>query len=382
MKPTATRLLVCVRHVLNRGRLQHPAFAAAVEKGKPTRTALLVSAVTCLHLGGPDCCSASFLVAYLSAYSGTLSDDDRAVRSALLMMEAHSLSPKMLDYAWGATAQAKAASSSIVNTSGKGAFGWLWTPSGTPAGRLQYNIQNFPLCMKVPQAEEGLLSTTMPRVFRMGPDTQQADNPHAHTRTAHDGTGRVIDSASWTGEESQACPHKVQSLLDPTYVLPVICGALSSGSLHDVVTAMEGGALAYGVMAAAAKDEALRRLGYQVLELALQHVEEAQEKKSGVTRDWTSLAVVLKSLRDSITQPLQRIPLPVAAFVAESIGIVTRPSHALFSAVTRYLLTRPFFDHAEVPHVLFCAAAEEPLPRLLTPLAHLFLFCRCSVPFP
>ena len=85
-----------------------------------------------------------------------------------------------------------------------------------------------------------------------------------------------------------------------------------------------------------------------MLELALQHVEEAQEKKSGVTRDWTSLAVVLKCLRDSITSPLQRIPLPVAAFVAECIGIVTRPSHPLFSAVTRYLLSRPFIDHAEV----------------------------------
>jgi hypothetical protein len=41
---------------------------------------VLVSAVTCLHLGGPDCCTPSFLVAYLSSYSGTLSDDDRLIR--------------------------------------------------------------------------------------------------------------------------------------------------------------------------------------------------------------------------------------------------------------------------------------------------------------
>ena len=53
-------------------------------------------------------------------------------------------------------------------------------------------------------------------------------------------------------------------MLDPTYLLPAICGALASGSVHDVVMAMEGGGLAYAVMAAAAKHEPLRRLGYQV----------------------------------------------------------------------------------------------------------------------
>ena len=50
---------------------------------------MLVSAVTCLHLGGPDCCTPSFLVAYLSSYSGTLSDDDRLIRRYPLHYTTH-----------------------------------------------------------------------------------------------------------------------------------------------------------------------------------------------------------------------------------------------------------------------------------------------------
>ena len=119
------------------------------------------------------------------------------------------------------------------------------------------------------------------------------------------------------------------------------------------------------VMAAASKDEGMRRLGYQVLELALQHVEEVQEKKSGIARDWTSLLLLLKSLRDSITCPLQRLPLPVAAFVAESVGVCTRTSHLLFSPVTKFLLARPFLDHSEV--------SESFLPLKLKPTRQVYL---------
>ena len=42
--------------------LQHPLFPTAVDKGRATRTSVLVCAVTCLHIGGPDCCSPTFLV--------------------------------------------------------------------------------------------------------------------------------------------------------------------------------------------------------------------------------------------------------------------------------------------------------------------------------
>ena len=261
-----------------------------------------------------------------------------------MVMESHNVSAKMIDYAWGPTAQAKAKASSIVNTSGSGAFGWLWTATGAPSWKLQMNINNFPLSMKVP-TEEGLSLTTMPRVFR----PLAVAHAKPHVRNMHTRQLRAVNPAAWTGEEEEGCCESMQSLLDPTYFLPVICGALSSGSVHDVIMAMEGGALGYGVMAAACKDQALRRLGYQVLELALQHVEEVQAKTSGVVRDWTSLGVLLKTLRDSITSPLQRIPLPIATFVAESIVVVTRTSHLLFSSVTRYLLSRPFLDHAEVP---------------------------------
>ena len=337
---------------LHKQLLLHPQFPTAVQKGRATRKAALVCAVTCLHLGGPDCCSPTFLVTYLSCYSGTLHDEDRVLRSALMMMEANNLSPKMLDYAWGAAAQAKAASSSIINTSGSGAFGWLWTFSGVPSARFQHNMHNFPLGMAMPKADAGVWSATLPPSVNMtapGPRARPAVQPA---------------SWAWTGEEAEACPPSVQTLIDPTYLLPAIAGALSSGAVHDVVMGMEGGALAYAVMATASKSQDVRRLGYQVLELALQHVEEVQEKKSGVTRDWTSLGVLLKSLRDSITQPLQRIPLPVASFVAESVAVVTKPSHALFSAVTRYLLSRPFLDHAEVR--LFASLAPLPLPCATT----------------
>jgi len=38
--------------------------------------------------------------------------------------QSNGVSPKMLDFAWGATASAKANSSSIINTTGSGAFGY------------------------------------------------------------------------------------------------------------------------------------------------------------------------------------------------------------------------------------------------------------------
>jgi len=115
---------------LHKQLLLHHQFPTAVQKGSATRKAALVCAVTCLHLGGPDCCTPTFLVTYLSCYSGSLHDEDRLLRSALMMLEANNISPKMLDYAWGAATQGKAAASTIINSSGSGAFGWLWTFSG------------------------------------------------------------------------------------------------------------------------------------------------------------------------------------------------------------------------------------------------------------
>jgi hypothetical protein len=92
----------------------------------------------------------------------------------------------------------------------------------------------------------------------------------------------------------------------------------------------------------------MREDDWQVLELALQHVQEVDNKTSGVTRDWTSLGLLLKSLRDSITKPLQRLPLPIATFVSEGVLVVTRVGHPLFTPLTKFLVTRPFLDHAEV----------------------------------
>jgi hypothetical protein len=41
------------------------------------------------------------------------------------------------------------------------------------------------------------------------------------------------------GEEVEGCPTNMEALLDPTYLLPAIAGALSSGAVHDVVMGME-----------------------------------------------------------------------------------------------------------------------------------------------
>ncbi|EKX47056.1 hypothetical protein GUITHDRAFT_106970 [Guillardia theta CCMP2712] len=152
----------------------------------------------------------------------------------------------------------------------------------------------------------------------------------------------------WTGSGLCSCPRAMEGALDPTYILPVLLVALSSGP-HDVQMAIEGGGLAYAVMATAAEEERVRRMGYAVLESALEVVEETRKKSSGLSRDWTSLGILLRSLRDAITQPLQKLPVIVTCFVAESIPIVLRPAHPLFQPVTSFLLQRPFLDLNEIP---------------------------------
>ena len=351
---------------LHRDLMRHPLLPAAIEPNTLTRRPLLLAAVACLQLGGPECCDADTLVTYLTAYRGTLGDADRVVRGALLILEAHNLSPKILDYAWGSAAQAKAASSRIIDTSASGAFSWLWAHTGVPAARMQHNVRAFPLSMRLPSAAEEDYSANLTRVFRVSTDSalsaQEGGGRLGVAMQLRGGAG-TVNANGLSGLDG--CCEGIEALMDPTYLLPAICGALASGSAQDLIMAIEGGALGYGVMAAASKDEGMRRLGYQVLELALQHVEEVQEKKSGIARDWTSLLLLLKSLRDSITCPLQRLPLPVAAFVAESVGVCTRTSHLLFSPVTKFLLARPFLDHSEV--------SESFLPLKLKPPRQVYL---------
>lgn len=57
-------------------------------------------------------------------------------------------------------------------------------------------------------------------------------------------------------------------------------------------------------MAAASEDFAMRTFGYDVLEQVLALLEEDTGGKGKGTTDWGSLAVLMKALRDSITEPL------------------------------------------------------------------------------
>ena len=245
-----------------------------------------------------------------------------------------------LDYAWGAEARRKASSSTIIDKSGAGTFGWLW--SELPASAMSHHARTFPLRMKVDGGAGRGESGAVVHTPRSGCDYFESVND--------------LSYHSWEGGSGHACPHALESCVDPTYLLPVLSACLRKGSPRDVQSVFEGGGLAYSVVAAASEDENMRRLGYDVLEQALAMLEDAGGGGAsgggggkGASSEWGTLSVLLKSLRDSITEPLMRIPATTAMFVAESIPVVLRPASPIFTAVTKYLASRPFLSHAEIP---------------------------------
>ena len=61
------------------------------------------------------------------------------------------------------------------------------------------------------------------------------------------------------------------------------------------------------------------------------------------------MLLLLNCLRDSIEDPSVPLPGVVAAFAAEALGVVRKPTHALYPAVNAFLLQRPLLDLGDAP---------------------------------
>ena len=61
------------------------------------------------------------------------------------------------------------------------------------------------------------------------------------------------------------------------------------------------------------------------------------------------MLLLLNCPRDSIEDPSVPLPGVVAAFAAEALGVVRKPTHALYPAVNAFLLQRPLLDLGDAP---------------------------------
>ena len=87
-------------------------------------------------------------------------------------------------------------------------------------------------------------------------------------------------------------------------------------------------------------------------------------------------------VRQSVSQPFQRLPTLTAVFLAEASCALTQPGCLLFPAINRHLVRRPALD-LEVKSPFPTQASKHAVgPATFGQLKHLFCFVALQLSWP
>ncbi|XP_058070405.1 uncharacterized protein LOC131219338 isoform X2 [Magnolia sinica] len=166
------------------------------------------------------------------------------------------------------------------------------------------------------------------------------------------------DRVSWTGpmpleklqldqfvdssETPSASAGRIQRY-DPAFILRFSIHGLSMGYIEPVEFAGLG-LLAVAFVSLSSPDEGIRKLGYEALGRFKKSLENCRNIKDGLR-----LRLLLTYLQNGIVEPWQKIPSPMAIFVAEASFILLDPSHDHYQTISKFLMRSPRVDLKSIP---------------------------------
>ncbi|KAL8159958.1 LOW QUALITY PROTEIN: hypothetical protein V2J09_001495, partial [Rumex salicifolius] len=130
---------------------------------------------------------------------------------------------------------------------------------------------------------------------------------------------------------------------DPVFILRFSIHCLSMEYLNPVEFAGLG-LLAVALVSISSPDEAIRKLGYEVLGKFKDILEKCSKKK-----DVMGLKLLLKYVQNEIEDPSQKIPSIHAIFAAEASLVLLDPSHDHYAAISKHLTKTPRKNVKSIP---------------------------------
>lgn len=315
--------------------------AAAQARFVPPLCALLRA----MYALAPALCAApaartAVLPALARVYGATTARADRALLAVLRAMDVAGCPLATVGFAWGNLAWAVA----------HGAGGDLAQALLDPASGMidpevmARSLENYPFHRVLPSARASGGGDGS------GDDGNNDDSNNSENETLD--KDLLLDD----DEEKENEKEEEESVVvyDPVYMVPVLLRVAAALPPESVRPFLDSGCLQYAVLTLSSPDGALRQAAYAVLAKVVRAVQRA------TFPDKRQTLLLLTVLRNSVAAPGVRLPLTATAFLVRAASVLRRPDHALYAAVSRFLLARPALALGRVPMFLDCFLQTDP----------------------
>ena len=307
-----------------------------------------------------ECACTAVMPALARAYTATTSRADRATLAVLRRMDGAGCPLDTVGFAWGNLAW------SIAHGTGGDLVQSLLDPASgmIDPDVMARTLENYPFHRCLSSGRGGRKDggddrdgNTTSGATADGDETgdseqkMQSDMRNGDGDDGKDGKDGKNNSGIDNGDgdedeienEMDGKDDTATAVYDPVYLIPVllrVTGALPGESVRSFV---ESGCLQFVVLALSSPDGQLRQAAYAVLA----RVYGAVQRSAFADRRETLL--LLNVLRNSVGAAGARLPLTATAFLVRCASVLRRPDHALYTAVSRYLLARPALALGRVP---------------------------------
>lgn len=300
----------------------------------------------------PALCAAgkgTVMPALARVYGATTARADRAVLAVLRRMDVAGCPLATVGFAWGNLAW------SIAHGTGGDLVQSLLDPAAgmIDPDTMARSLDNYPFHRVLPSATGAAVPATAAETTTDGNDEEGKDTNCGVEEEEKDLEEELdeedVKTRQETGGEAQ-----VVVVYDPVYLVPVLLRVAAAMPADSVRPFLDSGCLQYAVLTLSSPDGALRQAGYAVLAKLLGAVQRA------TFPDKRQTLLLLGVLRNSVAAPGMRLPLAATAFLVRAASVLRRPDHALYMAVSRYLLARPALALGRVPMFVDCLLQTDP----------------------
>ena len=315
----------------------------------------------------PHLCSSSLFYQLLSLYSCSFSRTDVILRSLFVTLhKSGAASLESCGYLFGRFAPLSTSSSIQVPST--------WLLEAVSGMRLRKTIESFPQVNET--AVEKMEEEETEEETEEGSDDEVGAD---FLETLHERRNSVEDVEEAKGSEEPEEPEEafdpsldcVEELLanppelhvsdrdamllvDPTFFLPALHYWLNAATV-DTRSYVSHGVASYLITCLTSGDRVVRQCASCLLQRVYELVLDASFYEQ------PQIKLVLMKLQNSIDRPTMRLSAITANFVSEALGIMMRPTHALYRQVNRYFLSHPTFSLTDTPlfNQLFLSDSEN-----------------------
>lgn len=311
----------------------------------------------------PQLCSPSLFYQLLSLYSCSFSRTDVILRSLFVTLHrSGAASLESCGYLFGRFAPLSTSSSIQVPST--------WLLEAVSGMRLRKTIESFPQVNEA-RAEKMEEEEEAQDVADEGSDEEEVgadfletlherrnsveevdDNEDAEE--AFDSSLDCVEALLSNPPELHVSDRDAMLLVDPTFFLPALHYWLNAATV-DTRSYVSHGVASYLITCLTSGDRVVRQCASCLLQRVYELVLDASFYEQ------PQIKLVLMKLQNSIDRPTLRLSAITANFVSEALGIMMRPTHALYRQVNRFFLSHPTFSLTDTPlfNQLFLSDSEN-----------------------